>query len=283
MNQRHALKLFNFSKNYYSNVATKTLKDFMPSTIGDIPTSPSVTYIQDIISPLQRKVYIETYGCQMNVNDTEIVLSILQKFNYVRTVKTDDADVALLMTCAIRDQAENRVWERLHSLKHQKPQMKIAVLGCMAERLKSQLLEKKKLVDVVCGPDAYRDLPRLLEDMDLYGKQGMNVMLSLEETYADLKPVRFDEKSPKAFVSIMRGCDNMCSYCIVPFTRGRERSRDMESIIDEVGFLVDKGVKEITLLGQNVNSYRDVSNDSEENINGETQLSKGFSTIYKPK
>ncbi|XP_072238982.1 mitochondrial tRNA methylthiotransferase CDK5RAP1 isoform X1 [Leuresthes tenuis] len=235
-----------------------------------------------------RRVYFETYGCQMNVNDTEIAWSILKKKGYQRTVNLNEADVVLLVTCSIREKAEQTIWNRLQQLTAMKKKrlktcspMKIGVLGCMAERLKTELLEREKLVDVLAGPDAYRDLPRLLTTTD-GGQQASNVLLSLEETYADIMPVHHAPQCHSAFVSIMRGCDNMCSYCIVPFTRGRERSRPVSSILEEVRLLSDQGVKEVTLLGQNVNSFRD---SSEEQFSGSdlTKLSRGFKTIYQAK
>ncbi|CAJ1051812.1 CDK5 regulatory subunit-associated protein 1 [Xyrichtys novacula] len=235
-----------------------------------------------------RKVYFETYGCQMNVSDTEIASSILQGKGYQRTVDLNQADVVLLVTCSVREKAEQTIWNRLQQLtamkkrrlKTQAP-MKIGILGCMAERLKTELLEREKLVDVIAGPDAYRDLPRLLAVAD-GGHQASNVLLSLEETYADVMPVHRTTQGYSAFVSIMRGCDNMCSYCIVPFTRGRERSRPISSILEEVRILSDQGVKEVTLLGQNVNSYRDTSEEQSCGANV-TQLSQGFKTIYRTK
>ncbi|XP_034538328.1 CDK5 regulatory subunit-associated protein 1 [Notolabrus celidotus] len=235
-----------------------------------------------------RKVYFETYGCQMNVSDTEIACSILQSKGYHRTSDLKEADVVLLVTCSVREKAEQTIWNRLQQLtamKKKRPKsqapMKIGILGCMAERLKTELLEREKLVDVIAGPDAYRDLPRLLAVSD-GGHQASNVLLSLEETYADIMPVHHTAQGHSAFVSIMRGCDNMCSYCIVPFTRGRERSRPISSILEEVRILSNQGVKEVTLLGQNVNSYRDTS---EEQFCGPnmTQLSRGFKTIYRTK
>ncbi|XP_074522772.1 mitochondrial tRNA methylthiotransferase CDK5RAP1 [Halichoeres trimaculatus] len=235
-----------------------------------------------------RKVYFETYGCQMNVSDTDIACSVLQNKGYQRTVHLQEADVVLLVTCSVREKAEQTIWNRLQQLTAMKKRrsktrgpMKIGILGCMAERLKTELLEREKLVDVIAGPDAYRDLPRLLAVAD-GGHQASNVLLSLEETYADIMPVHHTAQGQSAFVSIMRGCDNMCSYCIVPFTRGRERSRPISSILEEVRLLSDQGVKEVTLLGQNVNSYRDTS---EEQFCGSdpTQLSRGFKTIYRTK
>lgn len=205
-----------------------------------------------------RKLYIETYGCQMNVGDTEIVVAVMQQEGYVYTERIDEADVVLLNTCSIRDNAEQRIRGRLAELKHlrrQRPGLVVGVIGCMAERLKESLLEGPAGVDVVAGPDAYRDLPRLVREADAGGK-GVNVLLSTEETYAEIAPVRLDRNGVSAFVSIMRGCDNFCAYCVVPYTRGRERSRDAETILDEVRTLIANGYREVTLLGQNVNSYR---------------------------
>jgi tRNA-2-methylthio-N6-dimethylallyladenosine synthase len=207
----------------------------------------------------QRQVYLETYGCQMNVSDSEIVASVLQEHGYGLTRDEEEADVVLINTCAIRENAEQKVRTRLGMLRAKKrdqdaPFM-IGVLGCMAERLREKLLEQEKLVDVVAGPDAYRDLPTLLAEADESGQAAVNVQLSKEETYADLNPVRYDSNGVSAFVSIMRGCDNMCAFCVVPFTRGRERSRPVTTILSEVAQLVEEGYKEVTVLGQNVNSY----------------------------
>ncbi|CAG5135950.1 unnamed protein product [Candidula unifasciata] len=238
-----------------------------------------------------KRVYIETYGCQMNVNDTEIAWSILLQNGFEKAVGTQEADVVLLMTCSIREGAEGKIWERVHQLasikkrRGRRQPLKIGILGCMAERLKHKIVEKEKTVDIVCGPDAYRDLPRLLAVASATAEAAVNVQLSVEETYADVVPVRINPDSPSAFVSIMRGCDNMCTYCIVPFTRGRERSRPMSSIVEEIKSLSEQGVKDVTLLGQNVNSYRDLSSQDslEEDRNSSSQLSAGFSTVYKPK
>jgi tRNA-2-methylthio-N6-dimethylallyladenosine synthase len=213
-----------------------------------------------IITPTttaSRKLYIESYGCAMNFSDSEIIASIMGEHGFASTNDELDADVIFLNTCAIRDNAEQRIRERLKHLRGNKKHNKeliIGVLGCMAERLKEKLLEEEKLVDVVAGPDSYRDLPKLVAEVD-EGGRAINVLLSREETYGDLNPVRLNSNGVTAFVSIMRGCDNMCSFCVVPFTRGRERSRDPESIVREVLDLSNKGYKEITLLGQNVNSY----------------------------
>ena len=203
------------------------------------------------------KFYIETYGCQMNVNDSEVVASILIANGYAITSNINEADVILINTCSIRENAETRVFGRIDlfgQVKKSKPSVLVGVLGCMAERLKDQLLEEKKVVDLVVGPDAYRELPVLLRAAE-DGQKGINVLLSREETYADISPVRLDKNGVSAFVSIMRGCNNMCSYCVVPYTRGAERSRDPHTIVREVQELVDAGYREVTLLGQNVNSY----------------------------
>ena len=205
-----------------------------------------------------RKLYIESYGCQMNFSDSEIVASILEKEGFGTTSKADDADVILLNTCSIREKAEQTVRNRLkhfNGLKKDRPEITVGVLGCMAERLKAKLLEEEKIVDLVVGPDAYRDLPNLINEAD-EGQKGVNTFLSREETYADIAPVRLGSNGVTAFISIMRGCDNMCSFCVVPFTRGRERSRDPYSIVNEAKDLWNKGYREVTLLGQNVDSYK---------------------------
>lgn len=204
-----------------------------------------------------RKMYIESYGCAMNFSDSEIIASIMGEHGFTATKDELDADVIFLNTCAIRDNAEQRIRERLKQLRSNKRQnsdLIIGVLGCMAERLKDKLLEEEKLVDVVAGPDSYRELPKLVAEVD-EGGRAINVLLSREETYGDLNPVRLNSNGVTAFISIMRGCDNMCSFCVVPFTRGRERSRDPQSIVKEAQDLQNAGYKEITLLGQNVNSY----------------------------
>ncbi|MBS1647810.1 MAG: tRNA (N6-isopentenyl adenosine(37)-C2)-methylthiotransferase MiaB [Bacteroidetes bacterium] len=204
-----------------------------------------------------KKLFLESYGCQMNFSDSEIVASILLKEGYSTTHKMEEADVIMVNTCAIRDNAEQRVRQRLQDfkkLKKNKPDMLVGVLGCMAERLKTKFLEEEKMVDMVVGPDAYRDLPNLIAQAG-DGSKAINVLLSKEETYADITPVRLGSNGVSAFISIMRGCDNMCSFCVVPFTRGRERSRNPESIIAEAKDLFEKGFREVTLLGQNVDSY----------------------------
>jgi len=204
------------------------------------------------------KVYIETYGCQMNVSDSEVVMSILVKEDYQLTEVMEEADLLLINTCSIRENAEVRIRGRLGEFKRVKKLRKhaiVGVIGCMAERLKEKLVQQEKLVDIVVGPDAYRDLPNLIARAE-GGQKAINVLLSREETYAEIAPVRYASNGISAFVSIMRGCDNMCSYCVVPFTRGRERSRDPQSILVEVQDLVDNGYKEVTLLGQNVDKYK---------------------------
>lgn len=205
-----------------------------------------------------KKFYIESYGCAMNFNDSEIVASILHEEGYGSTTQPDDAQLILVNTCSIREKAEQTIRNRLvhfKGLKEKNRKLLVGVLGCMAERLKEKLLEQEKLVDIVIGPDAYRTLPDLIVEAS-GGQKAVNVLLSREETYADINPVRLDSLGVSSFVSIMRGCNNMCSFCVVPFTRGRERSRESESILNEVRDLLDKGYKEVTLLGQNVDSYR---------------------------
>jgi tRNA-2-methylthio-N6-dimethylallyladenosine synthase len=217
--------------------------------------------------PGGRKLYIESYGCQMNFADSEIVASILLDKGFETTSDYKEADVVFINTCSIRENAEQRVRNRLkefESAKARKPGMIVGVLGCMAERLKSKFLEEEKLVDVVVGPDAYRDLPNLIEKVD-DGTRSVNVLLSREETYADISPVRLNTNGITAFISIMRGCDNMCSFCVVPFTRGRERSRDPYSIVKEAQELFNAGYREVTLLGQNVDSYKWSPNETENN------------------
>ena len=204
-----------------------------------------------------KNLYIESYGCAMNFADSEVVASILLENGYNTTKNEEEADVILINTCSIRENAEQRIRHRLIHLRANKKrnnELVIGILGCMAERLKKNLLEEEKLVDIVAGPDSYRDLPKLLNEVE-DGNKSINVILSLEETYAEISPTRLNSNGVTAFVSIMRGCDNMCSFCVVPFTRGRERSRDSESIVKEVKELSDLGYKEVTLLGQNVDSY----------------------------
>ena len=212
--------------------------------------------IRPITDPDRPKVYIETYGCQMNVNDSEVILSILQDEGYALTDNIDEASIILANTCSIRDNAEQRVWGRIDQFRLQKRKRDgviIGIVGCMAERLKTKLLEGHE-VDLVAGPDAYRSLPQLIRNITPDSPQ-INVLLSHEETYADISPVRMDKNGISAFISIMRGCNNVCSYCVVPYTRGAERSRDPQTIVKEAQELFDNGYKEVTLLGQNVDSY----------------------------
>jgi len=213
---------------------------------------------------MSRKVYIETYGCQMNVADSEVVVSIMKDDGYTVTEEMNEADLILVNTCSIRDNAEQRVWGRLDLFRHVKkknPGTLVGVIGCMAERLKEQLLETDKMVDIVVGPDAYRDLPRLVGEA-YEGHKGVNVLLSREETYSDISPVRMDRNGVSSFISIMRGCNNMCAYCVVPYTRGAERSRDPETIMREAKELFEAGYREVTLLGQNVDSYNWLTGDN---------------------
>lgn len=209
----------------------------------------------------KHKVYIETYGCQMNLADTEIVLGILQNYGYDLTKEADNADVVLLNTCSIRENAEQRIYGRLGNfsvIKKENPNLVIGILGCMAERLRKDLIEEKKIVDIVVGPDEYRRLPELIDDA-FVGEKGIGVRLSKTETYDDIIPFR--EDGLMAWISVMRGCDKFCTFCVVPFTRGRERSRALHSVVEEIHQLSARGFKEVTLLGQNVNSYKDGEND----------------------
>ena len=214
--------------------------------------------LKSSVNPTAKKLYLESYGCAMNFSDSEVVASILVGQGFVTTRNEAEADVILINTCSIRDNAEQRVRNRLtqfNKAKREKPGMIIGILGCMAERLKKNLLEEEKLVDIVAGPDSYRDLPNLITEVE-GGQKAVNVLLSRDETYADISPIRLDNTGISAFVSITRGCDNMCSFCVVPFTRGRERSRDPQTIVRECQELFDRGYREVTLLGQNVDSYR---------------------------
>ncbi|XP_013408131.1 CDK5 regulatory subunit-associated protein 1 [Lingula anatina] len=297
---KHGLKI----KNYGNKLAdgpslhyfiTKSTTNFeVDQSVGPSENEDIVPYFSpEILSGKGRKVCIETHGCQMNFSDTEVAWSILKEKGFERTDCLPEADVLLVVTCAIREGAEQKIRKRLayySGLKKRRQKLnpkvpvKIGILGCMAERLKTKLLEQED-VDIICGPDSYRDLPRMLASSQA-GHSAVNVQLSMEETYADIMPVRLNENSKSAFVSIMRGCDNMCSYCIVPFTRGRERSRPIESIINEIKTLSDQGVKEVMLLGQNVNSYRDLSESQHfGGIGGDrpTVMSEGFETVYRPK
>lgn len=222
----------------------------MRGLVADMP--------EQAVETATRNLYIETYGCAMNTADSEVVASIMGGQGFKTTRELEEADVVFINTCAIRDNAEARIWGRLREMrqtKKRRPGMIVGVLGCMAERLKKQLFEEEKIVDIVVGPDAYRDIPKLIEQVE-EGQKAVNVLLSREETYAEITPVRLSSNGVSAFVSIMRGCDNMCAFCVVPFTRGRERSRDPESIYAECLDLYQQGYKEVTLLGQNVDSYK---------------------------
>lgn len=224
-----------------------------------------------------KKLYIESYGCQMNFSDSEIVASILSDQGFNTTSDYNEADVVFINTCSIRENAEQRVRNRLkefEAVKTKNPGLIVGVLGCMAERLKAKFLEEEKLVDIVVGPDAYRDLPNLIAEAE-DGGRAVNVLLSREETYADISPIRLNSNGVSAFISIMRGCDNMCSFCVVPFTRGRERSRDPESILKEAQQLFEAGYREVTLLGQNVDSYKyKAKEEGEETVNFAQLLSR---------
>lgn len=230
----------------------------MSSKIIDETIQGEATLMDAPIESSGKKLYLESYGCAMNFADSEVVASILQGAGYATTRKEAEADVIMINTCSIRDKAEQSVRTRLRAFKTRKksqPELIIGVLGCMAERLKKEFLEEEKLVDLVAGPDSYRDLPNLIKQVE-GGQKGVNVLLSRDETYADISPVRLAKGGVSAFVSITRGCDNMCSFCVVPFTRGRERSRNPLSIVAESRELFENGYREVTLLGQNVNSYR---------------------------
>lgn len=244
---------------------TEQIKDLKSSRMLPFERQGEVFVQEANGQTAQKSYYIESYGCQMNFSDSEIVASILQGEGFGATHSMDQADIILINTCSIREKAEDNVRQRLREfdkVKAVKPGTLIGVLGCMAERLKTKLLDEEKLVDLVVGPDAYRDLPKLIRTAE-DGDKGINVYLSREETYADISPVRLDSNGVTALISIMRGCDNMCSFCVVPFTRGRERSRDPFSIVAEASDLFRKGYREVTLLGQNVDSYKWASPDGE--------------------
>lgn len=248
--------------------------DILTSSVTEVKEVVKVT--EEVNTGKKRKLYIESYGCQMNFSDSEIVSAIMQEQGFDTTSNLENADVVFLNTCSIRENAEQKVRTRLSQInlvKKKKPEMMVGVLGCMAERLKSKLLEEEKIVDMVVGPDAYRDLPNLINEVD-DGGRAVNVFLSREETYADISPVRLNSNGVTAFISIMRGCDNMCSFCVVPYTRGRERSRDPFSIIKEAQDLFEKGYKEVTLLGQNVDSYKWKSEDETNTVNFAQLLEK---------
>jgi len=236
----------------------------------------------DATNSTGKKLYVESYGCQMNFSDSEVVASIMTNEGYATTRNIEEADVVLINTCSIRENAEQRVRNRLTEFKHRKeqnPELVVGILGCMAERLKKSLLEEEKLVDLVAGPDAYRDLPNLVDEVGT-GQKAVNVLLSRDETYADISPVRLDQGGISAFVTIMRGCDNMCSFCVVPFTRGRERSRDPETIVEECKDLLAKGYREVTLLGQNVDSYR-WNLTSKGEVKDDKQATKNFAQLME--
>ncbi len=229
-----------------------------------------------------KKLFIESYGCQMNLNDSEIVASILAKEGFNTTHLLEEADLVLVNTCSIREKAEQTIRKRLQKynrVRRINPAMKIGVLGCMAERLKTKFLEEEKMVDLVVGPDAYRDLPNLVKEIES-GKDAINVILSKEETYGDVTPVRLNSNGVSAFISITRGCDNMCTFCVVPFTRGRERSRDPQSIVNEALDLWDKGYKEITLLGQNVDSYLWYGGGLKKDFKNASDIAKATATDF---
>lgn len=229
-----------------------------------------------------RKLYIESYGCQMNFSDSEIVASILAGEGFSTTNELEGADLVLVNTCSIREKAELTVRKRLekfNAVKKTRPHMKVGVLGCMAERLKSQLLEEEQIVDMVVGPDAYKDLPNLIREID-EGRDAVNVLLSRDETYGDVAPVRLNSNGVTAFVTITRGCDNMCTFCVVPFTRGRERSRDPRSILEEIGDLWEKGYKEVTLLGQNVDSYQWYGGGLKKDFDKASEMQKATSVNF---
>ncbi|MEP1018656.1 radical SAM protein, partial [Maribacter dokdonensis] len=230
----------------------------------------------------KRNLYIESYGCAMNFSDSEIVASILATEGFNTTQTLEEADLVLVNTCSIRDKAEQTIRKRLteyNKVKKSRPHLKVGVLGCMAERLKDKLLDEEKIVDMVVGPDAYKDLPNLIKEVDS-GRDAVNVILSKDETYGDIAPVRLNTNGVTAFVSITRGCDNMCTFCVVPFTRGRERSRDPQSILAEIQELSQKGFKEITLLGQNVDSYLWYGGGLKKNFENASEMQKATATNF---
>ncbi|MCI4668763.1 MAG: tRNA (N6-isopentenyl adenosine(37)-C2)-methylthiotransferase MiaB [Bacteroidia bacterium] len=255
-----------------------TQKTFTPASLTktiDESVQGSAYELEGQVRTEGRLAYIETYGCQMNFSDTEIVASVLSEMQYGFTSNIEEADLVFINTCSIRENAESKVWNRLKQFrkkKKEKPHLMVGVLGCMAERMKSKLLEKEKLVDLVVGPDAYRDLPRLVSEVET-GQKAVNVLLSREETYANISPVRLNTNGVSAFITIMRGCDNMCTFCVVPFTRGRERSRDPQSIVEEAKNLFQQGYREVTLLGQNVDSYKW---SAREDLKGKAQIDKAI-------
>lgn len=258
----------------------KILQLYMEKIIDE--TLQGQTLVKEEKKSNSKKLYIESYGCAMNFSDSEIVASILDKQGYNTTKELAEADLVLVNTCSIRDKAEQTVRKRLekfNAIKKDNPSMKVGVLGCMAERLKHKFLEEEKIVDLVVGPDAYKDLPNLLEEVE-NGRDAINVILSKDETYGDISPVRLQSNGVSAFVSITRGCDNMCTFCVVPFTRGRERSRDPKSILDEVNNLWSRGFKEITLLGQNVDSYLWYGGGLKKDFKNATEMQKATAVNF---
>jgi tRNA-2-methylthio-N6-dimethylallyladenosine synthase len=252
---------------YLCNPKTENMAETLQKVTDEQRQGEAYAPFAEDPNEYRKKFYIESYGCQMNFSDSEIVAAILNEEGFGATRNYEEADLVLLNTCSIREKAEQTVRNRLQAfrkVKDQKPGMLVGVLGCMAERLKAKLLEEEKLVDIVVGPDAYRSLPSLIEEAE-GGQKSVNVLLSREETYANISPVRLDSNGVTAFVSIMRGCNNMCTFCVVPFTRGRERSRDAQSIVNECKDLFERGFKEVTLLGQNVDSYYYNEGDSMDN------------------
>jgi tRNA-2-methylthio-N6-dimethylallyladenosine synthase len=253
----------------FAQTETEIMAEMLEKVIEETRQGEAYAPFVDDPNQYSKKFYIESYGCQMNFSDSEIVASILAEQGFGATRNFEEASLVLLNTCSIREKAEQTVRNRLQAFRNVKknnPGMLIGVLGCMAERLKAKFLEEEKLVDIVVGPDAYRSLPGLIEEAE-GGQKSVNVLLSREETYADIAPVRLDSNGVTAFVSIMRGCNNMCSFCVVPFTRGRERSRDAVSIVNECRDLFDRGYREVTLLGQNVDSYHYVpDNDMSQEV-----------------
>jgi len=297
-------KLFSVSSTSWSqSERLENFRERLANEEATLPPPPSVSsHFTQQSPPLAanmtrtisapRRFHIESYGCQMNLSDTEIVRAILKKGGFEEANRSEQADVVLLNTCAIRENAEQRIWSKLEHLKHKKLKrqrnkhqhpLQVGILGCMAERLKEKILESDKLVDLVVGPDAYRSLPSLLSSIEdgADHQTAMNVLLSADETYADITPVRDANNQVSAFVSIMRGCNNMCAYCIVPFTRGRERSRLVSSIEDEVRLLRDQGYKEMVLLGQNVNSYNDLNTPATHKYANTPTQADGFRSIVK--
>jgi tRNA-2-methylthio-N6-dimethylallyladenosine synthase len=256
-------------------------ENFMEKIIDE--STQGNTLVLDAKTENTKKLYIESYGCQMNFSDSEVVASILAEQGYNTTNLLEDADLVLVNTCSIRDKAEQTIRKRLEKYnavkRNENPKMKVGVLGCMAERLKEKFLEEEKIVDLVVGPDAYKDIPNLLKDVE-EGRDAVNVILSKDETYGDISPVRLGGNGITAFVSITRGCDNMCTFCVVPFTRGRERSRDPHSIIAEVNDLAEKGYKEITLLGQNVDSYLWYGGGLKKDFKNASEMQKATATDF---